>query len=279
MNILNKTKGLLLAATLVMLAGVGAIAQDVTFTAQAPKAVVVGERFRITYKVNTRDAKEFRAPDMKSIQILTGPATSTSSSTTIINGKVESSTTITYTFTAVASDEGEVELDGATIKANGKQLTSNRLTIKVLPPDQAQQAAQGQGGGQPANRQSSGQGSQSVGADELFMLATVDKTTVYEQEALLLTFKIYKLPSVDLQTMTNNMPDIKNCHVQEVDLPSNKEFNLEHYNGRNYQTMIWNQYVLFPQHSGELEIPATPFEGVIAQRVENNSGDIFDMFF
>ena len=82
MNILNKTKGLLLAATLVMLAGVRAIAQDVTFTAQAPKAVVVGERFRITYKVNTRDAKEFRAPDMKSIQILTGPATSTSSSTT-----------------------------------------------------------------------------------------------------------------------------------------------------------------------------------------------------
>ncbi len=279
MNILNKTKGLLLAATLIMLAGVRAIAQDVTFTAQAPKAVVVGERFRITYKVNTRDAKEFRAPDMKSIQILTGPATSTSSSTTIINGKVESSTTITYTFTAVASDEGEVELDGATIKANGKQLTSNKLTINVLPPDQTQQAAQGQGGSQSANRQASGQSSQSVGGDDLFMLATVDKTTVYEQEALLLTFKIYKLPSVDLQTMTNNMPDIKNCHVQEVDLPSNKEFNLEHYNGRNYQTMIWNQYVLFPQHSGELEIPATPFEGVIAQRVENNSGDIFDMFF
>ena len=33
------------------------------------------------------------------------------------------------------------------------------------------------------------------------------------------------------------------------------------------------------QFAGELEIPATPFEGVIAQRVENNSGDIFDMFF
>ena len=146
---------MLLSVMLLMLTGVQAIAQDVSFTAQAPQAVVVGERFRITYKVNTRDAKEFRAPDMKSIQILTGPATSTSSSTTIINGKVESSTTITYTFTAVASDEGEVELDGATIKANGKQLTSNRLTIKVLPPDQAQQAAQGQGGGQISNRQPS----------------------------------------------------------------------------------------------------------------------------
>jgi len=280
MNILSKTKKLLLPIVLIMLAGVKAVAQDVLFTAQAPKAVVVGERFRITYKVNTRDAKEFRAPDMKSIQILTGPATSTSSSTTIINGKVESSTTITYTFTAVATEEGEIELDGATIKANGKQITSNKLNVKALPPDQTSQSQNGQGqGSQAANQPSTGQASSNVGADDLFMLATVDKTTVYEQEAILLTFKIYKLPSVDLQSIRNSMPDLKNCHVQEVDLPQNKEFNLEHYNGRNYQTMVWSQYVLFPQHSGELEIPATPFEGTIAQRVENNSGDIFDMFF
>lgn len=279
MNILNKTKGLLLAAAVIMMAGVRAIAQDVTFTAQAPKAVVVGERFRITYKVNTRDAKEFRAPDMKDLQILSGPATSTSSSTTIINGQRTENTSVTYTYMAIAPEEGEIELDGATIKAGGKQVTSNKLTIKVLPPDQATQAGQGQGGAQSSNRQSSGQGSQTVGADDLFMLATVDKTTVYEQEALLLTYKIYKLPSVDLQTMSNTMPDIKNCHVQQVELPSNKEFNLEHFGGRNYQTMLWSQYVLFPQHSGEVEIPSTTFEGTIAQRVDNNSGDIFDMFF
>ena len=278
MNISDKTKRLLLAVMLLMLAGVRAFAEDFTLTAQAPKAVVVGERFRITYKVNTRDAKEFRAPDMKSIEILTGPATSTASSTTIINGKVENSTTITYTYTAVATEEGDVELDGATIKAGGKQITSNKLTIKVLPPDQAS-AQQTGTSGQTNSRQSSGQTSSDVSADDLFMLATVDKTTVYEQEALLLTFKIYKLPSVDLQSMSNKMPDLKNFHVQEVELPQQKEFNLEHYNGRNYQTMVWSQYVLFPQHSGELEIPATPFEGVIAQRVENNSGDIFDMFF
>ena len=277
MNILN-TKRLFLTVMLLSLTALRVVAQDVTLTAQAPKAVVAGERFRITYRVNTRDAKEFRAPDMKNIEILTGPATSTSSSTTIVNGQVSSTTTITYTFTAVATEEGTVELDGATIKANGKQITSNKLTINVLPPDQAAQQ-QGQGSSQAARQQTSGQSSQPVSADELFMLATVDKTTVYEQEALLLTFKIYKLPSVDLQSLSNKMPDLKNFHVQEVELPQQKEFNLEHYNGRNYQTMVWSQYVLFPQHSGELEIPPTVYEGVIAQRVENNSGDIFDMFF
>ncbi len=283
MNISNKTKRLLLPVILLLMAGIQAIAQDVSFTAQAPQAVVVGERFRITYKVDSRDSKEFRAPDMKSLNILAGPSTSTSSSTQIINGQISSSYTMTYTYVVVATQEGDVELDGATITAGGKQVTSNRLTIKVLPPDQTSQqqqgSRQGQGSSQSANQRTSGQTSTASSADELFMLATVDKTTVYEQEALLLTFKIYKLPSVDLRTMSNKMPDLKNCHVQEVELPQQKEFNLEHYNGRNYQTMVWSQYVLFPQHSGELEIPATPFEGVVAQRVENRSNDVFDMFF
>ena len=283
MNISNKTKRLLLPVILLLMAGIQAIAQDVSFTAQAPQAVVVGERFRITYKVDSRDSKEFRAPDMKSLNVLAGPSTSTSSSTQIINGQISSSYTMTYTYVVVATQEGDVELDGATITAGGKQVTSNRLTIEVLPPDQTSQqqqgSRQGQGSSQSANQRTSGQTSTASSADELFMLATVDKTTVYEQEALLLTFKIYKLPSVDLRTMSNKMPDLKNCHVQEVELPQQKEFNLEHYNGRNYQTMVWSQYVLFPQHSGELEIPATPFEGVVAQRVENRSNDVFDMFF
>ena len=283
MNISNKTKRLLLPVILLLMAGIQAIAQDVSFTAQAPQAVVVGERFRITYKVDSRDSKEFRAPDMKSLNVLAGPSTSTSSSTQIINGQISSSYTMTYTYVVVATQEGDVELDGATITAGGKQVTSNRLTIKVLPPDQTSQqqqgSRQGQGSSQSANQRTSGQTSTASSADELFMLATVDKTTVYEQEALLLTFKIYKLPSVDLRTMSNKMPDLKNCHVQEVELPQQKEFNLEHYNGRNYQTMVWSQYVLFPQHSGELEIPATPFEGVVAQRVENRSNDVFDVFF
>lgn len=281
MNITDKTKRLLLSVMLIMLTVVRVIAQDVSFTAQAPKAVVAGERFRISYTINSRGAKGFRAPDMSSLTVLAGPSESTSFSSRTINGKTTQETTITITYVVVASDEGEINLDGATVQVGDNQLTSNKLTINVLPPDQTAQSQggrQGQGGGQSARQQASAQNS-STDSDDLFMLATVDKTTVYEQEALLLTYKIYKLPSVDLQTMTNRMPDLKNFHVQEVELPQQKEFNLEHYNGRNYQTVVWSQYLLFPQHSGELEIPSVTFEGVIAQRVENNSGDLFDMFF
>ena len=286
MNISNLTKRLVLPVMLILLAGVGAAAQDdaITFTAQAPKAVVVGERFRISYKINANGAKEFRAPDMKSINILSGPNTSSQFSQQIINGKSTQSVSVTYTYVAVATEEGDVQLDGATISVGNKQYTSNKLTINVLPQDQPQasqaaQSSQGQGSGQSSQRSQSQASSAQSGADELFMLATVDKSTVYEQEALLLTFKVYALPSVDLSSLGTKMPDLKNFHVQEVELPNQKEFQLEHYNGRNYKTIVWMQYVLFPQHSGELEIPVTEFEAVVRQRVENRSEDIFDMFF
>lgn len=278
MNILDKTKRLLLPVMLLLLTAVPAIAEDVSFTAQAPQAVVKGDQFRISFKVNAGGGKEFRAPDMKSLSVLSGPSLSTFSSAQTINGKMTSSTTVTYTYVVIAEEEGDIKLDGATIKVDGKQYTSNSLTIKVLPPDQ-NQAGQGQGSSRSTQQQSSGQGTASAGADDLFMLATVDKTTAYEQEAILLTFKIYAAPSVNLTSMSNKMPDLKNFHVQEVELPTQKEFQLEHYNGRNYQTMVWMQYLLFPQHSGELEIPATPFEGVVAQRVARSSNDVFDMFF
>ena len=281
MNISHKTGRLLLSAVLIIMAGVRVVAQEVSFTAQAPQSVVAGSQFRITYKINTRDHKEFRAPDMTGLSILSGPNTSTSSNITIINGQRTDNTTVTYTYIAEAYEEGEIELDGATVVSGGKQLTSNKLKIKVLPPDQQsqqpQQAAQSQQQGRQPTSGNAGSGSGS--GDELFMLATVDKTTVYEQEAILLSFKVYALPSVDLRSVSNKMPDLKNFHVQEVELPQQKEFELEHYNGRNYKTVLWSQYVLFPQHSGELEIPSTAFEGVVSQRVSNNIDDIFDFYF
>ena len=281
MNITEKTKRLLMMVVM-LTAGLQLFADDeVTFTAQAPQAVVQGERFRITYKVNSRDVKDFRSPVMPaSLSVLTGPSTSSSSNTQITNGKVTSTYTLTYTYTVVANEEGTVELDGATIKAGGKQLSSNKLTIKVLPPDKTTQSAGGQGqGSSQQNRGGSSAQSGEISGSDLFMLATVDKTTVYEQEALLLSFKVYVAPSMSgsLSSLSTKMPDLKNFHVQEVELPQRKEFQMEHYNGRNYQTMLWTQYVLFPQHSGELEIPATTFEGVVSQPVASN--DVFDFFF
>lgn len=257
--------------------GTSVLAQDISFVASSPNAVVRGEKFRISFKINNSSkVKDFRAPAMNDFSVLSGPNQSSSTSSALINGKLISESSITYSYVLIGEEEGTFTIPAATITVDKKQLSSNSLTIKVLPPDKK---APNTSSGSQSGSQSGNSNSQnaSISNEDLFMLATVDKTTVYEQEALLLSFKVYVSPSLNLTNLGQKMPDLKNFHTQEVDLPAQKEFKLEHYNGRNYQTLLWMQYVLFPQQSGQLEIPATSFEGIISQPVQSN--DMFDMFF
>jgi len=247
---------------------------NVTFTASAPDVVVSGDQFRLTYTVNTQKVRDFRAPNIKGFDVLMGPSRSQQSSTQIINGNVTSTSSITFTYILMADKEGTYTIPGATIVADGQNKTSNSVQIKVLPPDQANGVGGGNNSGGRTSSRSQVAGSKITNQD-LFITATASKTTVYEQEAILLTYKVYTL--VNLRQLYGKMPDLKNFHTQEVELPQQKTFSLEHYNGRNYNTTVWSQYVLFPQQSGKMEIPSITFEGVIAQQVA--SDDPFDAFF
>lgn len=243
--------------------------EKITFTASAPEAVISGDQFRLTYTINSQKVRDFRTPNIKGFDVLMGPSRSTQSSTQIINGNVTSTSTITFTYILMAEKEGTYSIPGATIVANGNNYTSNSVSIKVLPPDQS--ATAGNSGNASRNRSQSG----TITDKELFITATASKTNVYEQEAILLTYKVYT--QVNLTGLRGDMPDLKGFHTQEVELPTQKTFSLEHYNGRNYNTTIWSQYVLFPQQSGKLEIPSITFEGTVSQMVA--SADPFDAFF
>lgn len=261
---------LLVIAALPMQAKNGA-----TLTANAPEVVVSGDQFRLTFTVNTQKVKDFLAPSIKGFDVLMGPTRSQQSSTQIINGKVSSSSSITYTYILMAGKEGTYTIPAASIEVDGEKVFSNALTIKVLPPDQTagnSQANQGGGGSSSSRGQIAGS---RITDKDLFITATASKTTVYEQEAILLTYKVYT--SVNLRQLMEDMPDMKGFQMQEIQLPQQKQYSMEHYNGRNYNTIIWRQYVLFPQQTGKLEIPAVTFDGVVAQ--QTISDDPFDAFF
>lgn len=245
-----------------------------TLTADAPDVVVSGDQFRLTFTVNTQKVKDFRAPSItKGFDVLMGPSRSQQSSTQIINGKVSSSSSITYTYILMAGDAGTYTIPAASIEANGEKIFSNAVTIKVLPPDQS---ASGSKGSQKSSAQAGNQAASGrITSNDLFITATASKTTVHEQEAILLTYKVYTL--VNLRQLFGKMPDLKGFHTQEIELPQQKTFSLEHYKGRNYNTTVWSQYVLFPQQTGKLEIPSITFEGVVA--IQTVSDDPFDAFF
>lgn len=247
----------------------------VSFAASAPDAVAVGDQFRLSYTVTSNKVRDFRAPSIKGFDVLYGPTRQEQSSTEIVNGTMTSTSSITFTYILMATAEGNFSIPGASITADGDQMVSNGVRIKVLPADQSN-AATGGGANQAGasgNRTSSGS---TVSNQDLFITATASKTSVYEQEAFLLTFKIYTRES-QLRFDNVKLPDFKGFHSQEIEMPANAKWSQDHYKGRNYYTTIYRQFVLFPQQSGTLIIEPALFDASIAKAVQ--AADPFDTFF
>lgn len=249
-------------------------ADKVRFVAEAADVVVSGDQVRLVFTVNSQDIKDFRAPSIKGFDVLMGPSRSQQSSIQIINGKRTSNSSTAFTYILLAGSPGTYTIPAASVEVNGEKVFSNAISIKVLPPDQNSGNSGNNGGGSASSSRSQAAGSR-ISANDLFITATASKTTVHEQEAILLTYKVYTV--VNLRQLYGKMPDLKGFHTQEVELPQQKTFTLEHYKGRNYNTTVWSQYVLFPQQTGKLEIPSITFDGVVAQQTV--SDDPFDAFF
>ncbi len=248
-------------------------AQDkVSFTASAPATVYMDTPFQLKYSVNA-SARDLRAPDLQFFEILAGPFEEHSSSYQNINGKATSSVNVSYTFTLLPQKVGTFKIPGANIDVNGEKVYSNGLTIKVLPADKAQ--SQGQGGASSSNAE---QGTQRISNDNIFIRTSVSKTNVYEQEAILVTYKLYTL--LDVAQFTDmKFPDFNGFLKQEIEQSKNAQLSYENYNGKNYGTVVLYQVLLFPQRTGEINIDKANFTAIL--RIQNRAQvrSIFDDFF
>ncbi|MBR1548657.1 MAG: protein BatD [Prevotella sp.] len=249
-----------------------------TLTGRAPSQVAVGEQFRLTYTVNSHDVSGFRAgsiPD--ALEVLMGPSTSSQSSFQMVNGHTSHTSSITYTYILVANKNGTFTIPPARISVGGKTVESNELRITVYGQQQQGQQS-GARGGQPGGmrgRQDVRSSGTNISGSDLFFKVSASKRKVYEQEPILLTYKVYT--RVDLARLNNNMPDLKNFYTREIPLPQQKHFEVEMFNGMPYRTVVWNQYVMYPQRAGKLEIPSIAYEGLV--QIPNRNIDPFEAFF
>ena len=261
---------------------VSVFADEVSLRVSAPSTVEVGGKFRVQFTVNTQNVSHFSAPDFKGFEVIYGPATSSQSSFQMINGRTSQSSSIIYTYVLMAESVGNFTIGSASVQVDGKTVKSKPTQVRVLSGG-AGGASGGNysggnsnaGGGRASSAPEASSSSTNISAKDLFMTATASRTTVHEQEAILLTYKIYTL--VDLRELDGKLPTLDGFQIQEIPLPRTKEFSIEQYNGRNYRSVIWSQYLLFPQKSGKLTIPAITYEGVVITR--NRNLDPIEAFF
>ena len=263
-----KNKILLIALMLFSAFAAGA-AEPVRFTASAPSTVIVDKPFQLVYTVNAT-GKDLKVPEFTNFEVLAGPFESRSSSYQVINGKTSSSLSISYTFTLQGLKTGTYSVPPASIIVDGQKHSSNGLSIKVLPDDGSDAAG--------SSAAQSGASTAKITNDKIFIRTNVSKSSVYEQEPVVVTYKLYTL--ADVAGMNNmKMPDFNGFLKQELDQSQNKQLSYENFNGKNYGTIVLYQVLLYPQRTGDITIDKASFEAVIRVQNKTQVRSIFDDFF
>ncbi len=244
--------------------------QEVVFQGQAQSSVLLGEKFQLVYTLNTTGS-DLRLPDLEDFQILMGPSTSKSYSMTSINGVMKQETTLSFTYILKSNKEGRLTIPPASIVVKGEKIMSNLVVINVVKGD-ARSAASGDEGS--SSREETG----NLSSEDLFVTQTLNKSSVYQGEGVVLTTRIYTRLNID-GISDIKQPELSQFVVQDLIGPEAIQWNVENVNGRTYNVGVYQSKVLLPQKSGKITIEPIDFEFMVKQRVARRSSSIFDDFF
>ena len=242
-----------------------------TLTASVSKnPVSTGEQFQLTFTVNA-NGTGFTPPPLNDFMVLSGPNQSTSMQ--FVNGNMSQSISLSYYLQA--KTEGTFTIGAASISCSGKKITSAPLTLKVVKDTPPQQDGGGQQQGNDEYRQ--------VTSDNLFLKVSVDKSTVFQGEALVATYKIFTTVNI-VNYAIPKMPALSGFWTQEMQMPPQVQLHNEVINGVTYSVGELRKVLLFPQQSGTLTLDPMQVECIaripVKRKQSNNPFDIFnDPFF
>lgn len=230
---------------------------EVSFTAQAPRQVIQGNKFDIKYVLRNAEGENFQEPEVTDFKKIYGPSVSTSYSHQWINGKSSSSSSQEYTLLYLANTAGTFTIPAATIDVDGKRYTSKSLTIEVLPEDKNNNGGT-QSQGVRIDDIDTQSASKPLNSNDLFVRIHMSKQKVYEQEAVVCTIKLYTKYQIS-QFMPTQQPSFDGFLIEELPLSPSLN-NVEHYNGENYMVAELKKCILFPQKSGKLTISSGNYD-------------------
>ena len=255
-----------------LLVGITAFAAEkVTFEANTPMIVSVGEAFRVEFALNAKpDKGSFAAPDFGGVDVLAGPATSQGSSVQFINGNMTKSVSYTITYVLLPQSKGTFTIGAASIEVEGKRYTTSPTQIEVKEGG-AQQGAQ-QGGGRGGDMESQAQGQ--ISKDDLLLRLTLSRSTVYKGEPIRAALKLYNRVSL-ADYSVSKMPSFNGFWTQQLE--TERTSYRETYEGRVYEVYNLIEYLLYPQQSGTLTIDPVELAAVVQVIVQDNTH--YDPFF
>ncbi len=255
---------------------------DPRLTVNAKKQVAVGERFQVVFEANT-EGKNFTAPSFEGFNVVGGPCTSSSSSTSMTSAGVTRTVRNTYTYALQAYQEGTFHVGSASLTVGGDKITSEPFDIKVVPDDGS--GSSGNSGGNAGQGQGQAQQNTNdpeVSGKDLFLKVIPTKKSAYVGEQIVLTYKLYtRVPVSSLSV--EKMPSYAGFWTKDITDNNGGALrqNSEYVNGVEYTVAEIQKMVIVPQRSGSFVLDPMTIECIAQIRTESNrrSNDPFDVFF
>ena len=231
-------------------------AEKVTFEANSPLTVAVGEPFRVEFALNAQpEPGSFKAPSFEGFDVIAGPAEAQGQSIQIVNNSMTRVINYTITYVLVPQGAGNVTVGAAEVTVEGTTYRTKPLAIEVVDEGKAPGGGGSAAGGQPQRREeaSSESAAQSrVAKDDILLRAIVSRTSVFKGEPLRVTFKLYeRVPIVGYNDV--KFPSFNGFWAQELNT-ENARRERETFNGKVYETLVAKEYLLYPQQAGTLVI-------------------------
>ena len=261
-------KKILFSLFIVFLCGINLFAQNIKFKVKAPEVVAVGEQFSLKYSVNARGSN-LQVPDFKNLRLLVGPSVSQSMYTTNINGQSKMEVDFSYTYMVLAEKEGTAIIPAATITINGKKYKSNSLKIQVVKVGSAKKQKSNTNNGNSIKR------STNSNKSDVFIDLVFDKKSVYINQYLTATIKLYTRKDISKYNMKKN-PEFDGFVSQNIELSKGYNRSREVVNNELYNVFELAKFLLLPQKTGKIKIAPIEIDCYTQKRVGN---DPFGGFF
>lgn len=259
-----------LSQVLVLLGCFSLKANDLKLEVQAPKAVYVGEVFRVIFTAN-KNVENFTPPTFDGFSVLVGPVQSSMSETSFVNGNVSHNVKISYTYNVRAEKEGVATIGAAKVKADGKEAESQPIQVECVKDNDAQRNKQSnQGTTNNTNAQTS--------SSELFIRTEPSLREVYRGEHVVVTTKLY-LRGVNIIGVENfKVPSTNGFWAQDINnIGGNLSFQRENTNSGIYNVAVLNKQLLFAQQTGDITIDPTEID--VIQQVQTQPRNQLEAFF
>ncbi len=244
--------------------------QDILIQAEYPPVVESGQQFTISWIINTNGG-DFTAPPFVGFYKLMGPQTSYSSNTQIINGKMTHEVSYSYVYYLQSGEPGKFVIPPASYTYKNKTFHSDSARIEVVGGgSKSQNNLQGATGAQEGD-------AEVVAGSDLFLNLILSRRDIYIGEPIVATVKIYT--RVDLSGINEiKYPPFANFLKADLETPPLTSLKQENVNGTIYGTGVIQQFLLYPQVTGEIIIDPVQLT-VLVQQKSGRSDPFFGDFF